>query len=465
MSPSIRKSCDGRKMFSDSMQAKERPSNDERMLEVVMVWSNTVIGVGHFTPKDGSITVGDSAKASFNLSSDLIPEKDFGIVKPEDDDYRLTIANGMTMQVRDGDGNLLSLEELVEGGSALRSSDDTETYTYTLGLHEQVVVNIEDTSLLVRYVRPSKRIKTAAFKQLDYHFTKVFSTSAIAHMLLIAALLLTPVNLERLSDDLFANPNRFAQLIVEPPEEEQMFEEILELEELKAEDETKFGEFEEEPEVELEEDALVVDLDQREEDREKVLETALISALDDAGTSLLGADGIGTGINEALGGIDGDGLADAYGMTGIFSRATGPGGGTGPLGIGISRTIGGDEARQVDLRRRDSAPVKVTLDLTVIEGGLDREVIARVVRRHQNEIRYCYERELQRDPNLHGRIAVQWIIDGTGTVARATIQDSTMGNSNVENCIIVRVRRWRFPEPRGGGVVQVTYPWIFSPRG
>ncbi len=31
--------------------------------------------------------------------------------------------------------------------------------------------------------------------------------------------------------------------------------------------------------------------------------------------------------------------------------------------------------------------------------------------------------------------------------------------------MLSRIRRWKFPEPKGGGVVAVTYPWLFSPAG
>jgi hypothetical protein len=31
----------------------------------------------------------------------------------------------------------------------------------------------------------------------------------------------------------------------------------------------------------------------------------------------------------------------------------------------------------------------------------------------------------------------------------------------VEGCIVRQIRRWRFPEPAGGGVVVVDYPFIF----
>jgi TonB family protein len=100
-----------------------------------------------------------------------------------------------------------------------------------------------------------------------------------------------------------------------------------------------------------------------------------------------------------------------------------------------------------------------------VVGGLDREVIARVIQRHQSEIKFCFESELQRDPRLAGKVAVAWTIDPTGAVSEAAVSESTLGSPAAERCILDRVRRWRFPEPRGGGVVAVTFPWLFKAAG
>jgi len=45
------------------------------------------------------------------------------------------------------------------------------------------------------------------------------------------------------------------------------------------------------------------------------------------------------------------------------------------------------------------------------------------------------------------------------------VASSTMGNSQVEDCIAKAVRRWTFPSPEGGGVVIVTYPFVLAPAG
>jgi hypothetical protein len=47
----------------------------------------------------------------------------------------------------------------------------------------------------------------------------------------------------------------------------------------------------------------------------------------------------------------------------------------------------------------------------------------------------------------------------------SSIVQSTIGNSELEACIAGRVRTWKFPKPRGGGVAIVTYPFFFAAEG
>jgi TonB family protein len=101
----------------------------------------------------------------------------------------------------------------------------------------------------------------------------------------------------------------------------------------------------------------------------------------------------------------------------------------------------------------------------VVRGSLDKEIIRRIIRRHINEVKYCYEQELVRKPELGGRVSVQFTIAATGQVVTSVLQNSTMGNLRVENCVVQAVRRWEFPKPLGGGIVIVTYPFAFTPAG
>lgn len=98
-----------------------------------------------------------------------------------------------------------------------------------------------------------------------------------------------------------------------------------------------------------------------------------------------------------------------------------------------------------------------------VVGSLEREVIVRVVGQHHREVFHCYERELQRNPELEGRVVMTWVIAANGSVVTSSVMETTLNNRNIENCLAQRIRRWNFPKPNGGGIVQVNYPFAFSP--
>ena len=40
-----------------------------------------------------------------------------------------------------------------------------------------------------------------------------------------------------------------------------------------------------------------------------------------------------------------------------------------------------------------------------------------------------------------------------------------LGVASVESCMVEAVRRWEFPQPAGGGLVSVSYPFQLAPAG
>jgi TonB family protein len=98
-------------------------------------------------------------------------------------------------------------------------------------------------------------------------------------------------------------------------------------------------------------------------------------------------------------------------------------------------------------------------------GGLDKEIVRRVVRSHVKEIKFCYERELQRRPGLHGRVSVRFVIAPDGRVATVGIPESTVDSHEVDRCVADAVARWPFPQARDGGVTFVTYPFVLQELG
>jgi TonB family protein len=100
-----------------------------------------------------------------------------------------------------------------------------------------------------------------------------------------------------------------------------------------------------------------------------------------------------------------------------------------------------------------------------VRGQLDKEIIRRIVRRHVNEVKYCYDQALARQPKLDGRLVTQFTISGTGQVLASVVQSSTLQSPAVEMCVVNAVKRWQFPAPEKGGLVIVSYPFQFSPAG
>jgi TonB family protein len=97
-----------------------------------------------------------------------------------------------------------------------------------------------------------------------------------------------------------------------------------------------------------------------------------------------------------------------------------------------------------------------------VHGALSKVVIRRVVDRHRNEIRFCYEQALHLHPESAGRVAVKFIVSPTGSVQAAAVESSTLGDAATEQCIVQAVQRWNFPSPQGGGIVIVSYPFVLD---
>jgi outer membrane biosynthesis protein TonB len=135
-------------------------------------------------------------------------------------------------------------------------------------------------------------------------------------------------------------------------------------------------------------------------------------------------------------------------------------GGVGTFGKGGGTSVKGQGG--LALGGAGSASVGVLDEETEIEGGLDKDVIARVINSHLGEIRYCYERQLSAEPDIYGKVAVKFTIGAQGLVETQRVGMTTLRSAMVEGCILRRVASWKFPLPKGGTQVLVTYPFLFK---
>lgn len=97
--------------------------------------------------------------------------------------------------------------------------------------------------------------------------------------------------------------------------------------------------------------------------------------------------------------------------------------------------------------------------------GLDRDQIAAVINRNMGQITYCYEQGLKQDAGIRGRVALAFTIGGTGSVKAANVDSTSLNYKQVEDCMVMRLKTWKFPVPEGGVDVQVKFPFKLERAG
>lgn len=96
-------------------------------------------------------------------------------------------------------------------------------------------------------------------------------------------------------------------------------------------------------------------------------------------------------------------------------------------------------------------------------GTIDKDGIRRVIQANLRSIRACYERQLNRQPDLFGKLVLTWVIGEQGRVVSAGVKSNELGSSEVADCILERLKTWRFPDPPANTLAEVAaYPFLFS---
>lgn len=130
--------------------------------------------------------------------------------------------------------------------------------------------------------------------------------------------------------------------------------------------------------------------------------------------------------------------------------------------IGIA-TLGVPAAADAMLSLLGSPAGRIVPGVAFACASLDKDTVRRVFRRHQAQIKYCYERQLEKDRRLHGRLVLKLTIDGNGRVSAAEIGESELANEALHACITDAARKWEFPVVGDHEVYTIAYPYAFEP--
>ena len=481
---------------SANLFAKGKESKGGETVEVIAYWKNTVLSVDHFQPGKGdvSVTIGDPAKANFIAAGTAELEKyvlaTIGVGKST-----LHLMEGMKGSLR-RDGKMIS----VDAGVVELKSGDFAKIQYGPVTYFFLFTNLPD-------------IKLPRTGPQDPLFLAISLAAMVIYVLLIGAVLIVDVKEEnhKKEEDLWAvvqvpekpeppAPEPLGEVKKEalpiplepppealaavPPKEEKPIEKApapppkakveQALTQAKTQDKKK-------PLPAAGGGLQSTGGEKKGKEKESIPGPSVTEPAKPAGVNLsqlglgvgkisskTGPGAIHTNFKSSAGGVGkGSGSADKnYGLGGIAgSKALAVGGsgsalnqfGTGEGvvgdGKGVSQAFKGKGQVAIDVRAGDP----------LVSGGLTQEEILKVIRANINQIKNCYERWLQRVPDAHGKMKVQFMVGTDGGVLQTSIASGNISDSIMTDCVLSRIRKWKFDEPRGGKPVTVNYPFNFDP--
>ncbi len=251
------------------------------------------------------------------------------------------------------------------------------------------------------------------------------------------------------------------EIKIEPPKEEKKPEEAVKQEQKAIEDKLKDLSAEERKDKEKE------IVKEKIADATKDIDAQLNKALDMPATKLFAED------DAAAGNPNGNQYqADPTGELGKNLAGD-------PSGKNRDQLDGDATKKQIagDLQKdKNSADKKVDIEGSVkkqnvvrvggsvgdTDGELPKPVIRAYIATKMGGIKACYQRQLQSNPELAGKVKVAFLISPNGSVTGVRKDSTTLNNDAVEDCVISLIKSWKFPPAKGGGSTKVEYPFVFS---
>ncbi len=442
-------------------------------LEVVVEWRGTVLDVRHLGPAE-SFSVGDAPGADLALEHPALPA-------------------GQAVVVARVDAGEARVFAPPGGRGRLRLGDATEDFAGVakLGVGARARIELGDLALVCGLVEAAAAPTRKGSAGPDAPFRRAcMALAAGLHLAFLAVAASAPVAAAGLTVDPLGGRDRFVDVVLLPREAPRPEDPFVAPTVAAGGGEDGGGEAEQAaaaptpvraerprdtaPGADPEAEAM------RAKAKAREVAKATTVAIENEMAAVFGGQTLGNDAHAALNALHGDTRGLTAGLHGSdFDLAAGPGGDGETVALttdgggvpGLNRP-GGPAGRRGPKRPggrpgpEGTAGTKVppvTALPPTVEGALSKEDVRRTVARYRREIRYCYEKRLNVDRDLNGKVSVKFVIGGTGDVLFARVFESTMPDPEVGRCMEQRMMRWRFPKPAGGGQVTVRYPFLFRP--
>ncbi|MGB0646201.1 MAG: AgmX/PglI C-terminal domain-containing protein [Bradymonadia bacterium] len=430
----------------------------KRHLRVATLWNDTVSSEVHVNPGQ-SVTVGENPSSTLMLPPVAALTSD-----------QITLINGgkdgFTLNVSAVSG--ASGGKLVQGDRTRSFDEFKGESSIALGDNDWGMIDLGEVAVFFHVLDAPGKIGGAG-GSLETSMLATFLLGLTAHIALLLAAFLSYEGIATLQK--LDVTNRFVQIVADQDEDVEELPELMEEEELEETskkaggEEGKFGEEDKEEETKLpKRDGDLVE----KVDVKNLGANSAINDLKNGNLSSLfsSTDEFSDRMNVAMAGA-GDTLVVGHGFGGMGFRGQGSGGGgfgagaIGGLGSvhtgagrGVSGKLGG---------RRQKRRAKMKRGVPQSSAFCKKSDITKRVGAKQRSITRCYEKALMSNPELSGKVTVQWTVALDGRVKRSNtrIAASTLGNAKVEGCMIRVVNRLKFSKPEGGECV-IRFPFVFN---
>jgi pSer/pThr/pTyr-binding forkhead associated (FHA) protein len=468
---------------------KMTESSRGNTVEILLVWQDRVLNTFHFNQK-GIVKIGSHPNNEI-----ILPV--FGSVRIAhplikiDGSATIFLTADMTGEITRNNQTFL-IDELKRKGEIANSGAG---FSYTLHQGEVVKISMgEGVQLYIRYVAQAPESRILPFLNVPVnHLTSLVVGLMAVTLFLFYAFLYAPPPPDKVEDQV--DPPRRAQFVYKRRAEELNAErdakassnQTIKDKELANERGEEGGAQEAKPnESKSQKQKLTSNKASKDNAIQKskgksagAKPVAVAKDVNKSGMlSVFGTKGVQDQLNKAFQGsgnvaglsqsATGQGAESAGGSkAGTGLREVGQGGqGTATVGIAGPKTKGRGGGISGygtgSLGAKKNASIIAGGDDETFSGSIDKEAIRRVVQANLRQIRSCYERGLNKEPGLYGKIVIQWTIGAGGNVLEAGIKSSSMQNSEVESCAVARLKSWKFPEPPANEVAVVSYPFVFQ---
>lgn len=448
--------------------AAQAKNDKKKVLRIGVIQSGKLVQE-RLIPSGESVTVGESAKATFVFPKTGLPRAEYPVFVNRKGDYVLNFTEDMKGKISSG-GAAVTLAKLRSDPSVANQGG-----SWRLALTEQDrgKIAIGDVTMLFQFVPPPPVQAVQPLQAMDFRPRLLEDDDPIffgflgVWAALAVILLLVVWNSDPPEYTLEEMPDRFTKLILEPeaPDTEVEDTEPEETDD-QGEPTDKVAEAEPEPEPEApkepktKEEQAADEQKQIEALKEKSLLLKMLTTRSEHGVGTAedafaeGDDGLAD-LDSALAGVGG--VEMASGENGGIRGGTGT---TEDADIGAVATAGGGASELSGVKTEIKGSVKGgTIDAADLP---DADKIKTIISRNQGALTYCYEQSLRQNPSLSGRVEVEWAIR-QGRPTGISIFANSTGDSAFAECIKGKIARWKFDGIDTDGEM-VAAPFVFSPK-